>query len=38
MVKKVLIGVASFIVLAVVGIYFMTQPEVILDRQTLIIF
>ena len=26
MVKKVLIGVASFIVLAVVGIYFMTQP------------
>ena len=26
MVKKVLIGVASFIVLAVVGIYFITQP------------
>ena len=26
MIKKVLIGVASFIVLAVVGIYFMTQP------------
>jgi molecular chaperone Hsp31 and glyoxalase 3 len=27
MVKKVLIGVASFIVLAVVGIYFITQPS-----------
>ena len=26
MVKKLLIGVVSFIVLAVVGIYFMTQP------------